>query len=627
MDANMKTLEQKQNVGNESENGKEQELFLKIEELNDAWNELNIKRHNLYNQKNSMDKQAAALNSEKIKQQTRLRKLKSSKAFVVFMLYFVAVMIGGAVLKYENTDYSANKSMLSSSHNEKINALDNSRDNMIQQINDLQEDIAKREEVLAQQKLANQQLSIKEELASQGGLSGVTDTVLTEENRKELDAYIASLNRYPTKRIQQKKIDDVYYYEVVQKYDLDKYRLSDSGNPVIYPGAIIRGDSLMQGSPDYSLVSQERTPITLTCSRGGSVQLEDVNYGTVKEAVAQLWNDAIHEYADKWEYALRYVRDEESLNMSLGIGVNGVGSVNFGISQKESTSTMAIIYTETFFTVATEPLSSATSYFQSGSDLEYLGNYEPAYVSSVDYGRMIIVLVTAEMSESELNAGLSATVKGVDIGVDIENIKKELKGTCKICSYGGDSAKTLQVVSDDERSGGLKGWWDDLINGKTSEISGYNQIITADDSYTNPVPLSYRLNYLSDNSSVPAVAIINDNIILKDTARLVTITLEGDLAGTFKLSDSADAIGYVVDTDQIQITKKGETSGEIQFVWDSSNPNHLTGTFNGTLVSLPLEEIPEGTKSREHEFYSGSGFFKKSTFLNIHISSAIYDMQ
>jgi len=48
--------------------------------------------------------------------------------------------------------------------------------------------------------------------------------------------------------------------------DLDQYRLCDPGNSVIYPGAILRGDTLMQGTLDYTLIAENRTPITISCS-------------------------------------------------------------------------------------------------------------------------------------------------------------------------------------------------------------------------------------------------------------------------------------------------------------------------------------------------------------------------
>lgn len=587
MDTNQNSVEQKQ-----------------IDELNNALDDITIARQSLFNKKNDIDQQVKALNREKKKQQKVLSRLES-KAYRIFMfIFFIVVPLIFVILVYAYRSYNEDKDALRMDYEEQISILDNSLNELMQQRNDL----------------------LKDQIVSQSEHSDTITTILTEDTRKELDAYIASLNRYPTQRVKQKELDGISYYEVVQKYDLGQYMLNDSSNSVIYPGAILRGDSLMQGTTNYALVSQERAPMTLVCSHNGNaVRLENISYGTVKEAVGQLWNKSDCKYAEKWEYSIHSIQNEEGLNLSLGIG-GGPFSSSIGVSQTENTSTIAIAFTETYFSVTAEPMSSATEYFQTGCDLKSLGSYEPAYVSSVDYGRRIVVLITTELSESEIKAKLAANIHGVDIGADIGYIKKEIDSNCKIYCYGGDSAKTSQVIDNDEDKGGIINWWNELIHGKPSDISGFNQMIATDDSLTNPVPLAYHLNYLSDNSSVPAVAIMNDNIILAKTARLVTLTLEGNLPGTFRISDSANAMGYVVNTNQIQITQKGETSGEIQFIWDSSNPASLTGFFNDSPFSCSLAELPEETDyvyplSTEEDFFSS-----ESTNVHIYISNAIYEI-
>lgn len=599
MDANQNNVDQKQ-----------------MGELNNALDDIAIARQSLFNKKKVIDQQVKTLNQEKRKQQRALLRLKSANVFKIIMFNLFAVILSCAILSYIDTRYIADKDALRLDYEEQISTLDDSLNDLMQQRNDLQD-------TLVQQEQAIRLGSLKDQVASQSEHSDAVATILTEDTRKELDTYIASLNRYPSQRVKQKEFDGVSYYEVVQKYDLGQYMLNDSGNPTIYPGAILRGDSLMQGTSNCALVSQERTPITLVCSHtGNSIRLENVSYGTVKEAVGQLWNKSNREYAEKWEYSIHSVQNEESLNVSLGIG-SGSFSSSLGVTQTETTSTIAITFTETYFSVAAEPMSSATQYFQTGCDLKSLGSYEPAYVSSVDYGRRIVVLVATELSESEIKSKLAANIYGVDISADIGYIKKEIDSNCKIYCYGGDSAKTLQAIGNDEGDGGLKKWWNELINGKSNDVNDLNQMIIADDSLINPVPLAYHLNYLSDNSSVPAVMIMSDNIILAETARLVTFTLEGNLPGVFRLSDSANAIGYVVNTNQIQITKKGKTSGEIQFIWDSSNPASLTGYFNDDQFSCSLADIPKET---DYKILLRTDDLFKSTNVHIYISDAIYEI-
>lgn len=469
----------------------------------------------------------------------------------------------------------------------------------------------------------------KESAVAESGQINVADTVLTAQNRKELDDYIASLDRYSDKRVERKIYNGNPYYEVVRRYDLVNYLLNDAGNATVYPGAVLRGDSLMQGTTLYTVLAQDRMPMTLTCSLGGnSIRLEDMSYGAVTQAVRQLWAESQSEDSQKWEYTVHYSRNEKGLKLSLGIEVGKAG-FDFGASHTETTSTAAINFTATYFSVVAEPTGSATQFFRDGYDLKNLGSYEPAYVSSVDYGKRLVVLVTTELSEDELNAKLGANIQGANISAAIGYIQKNIDSGCRIYAYGGDSAQNLQLL-DSKKQGGIKGWWDTLVNGDSDVIDDVSEVIAGDDSLKNPVPLAYHLNYLSDNSTVPAVAILSDNIILADNAKLVTLTLGGgknSVAGVFQLDDSASSIGYVVNEDQIRIDKKGNTSGNIQFIWDSSQAASLTGDFNGKhcsylLTAYSMEEEHTELLENISQFLS-----TRQTVLHIFISDAVYEIQ
>lgn len=611
------------------------ELQKRIDELDDDLDSIVAKKGVLQDKKAALEQQVQILNKEKRKQQRLLRQRKCSKGISIF-IFFLAIVIGiiGCIITIatfqlaDAQNVSASIDELKKDFQAKCSELDQLLEPLTQQRDELQDKIVQIQDEIAGQEadlLKQEADSLKAQIISYSDQLDVASTVLEENNRKELDAYIASLNRYPDKRVELKEHEGISYYEVAEKYDLGQYMLNDSGNAVIYPGAVLRGDSLMKGIENYSLVAENRALLTLVCSHGGnSIRLENVSYGTVQKAVEQLWEESNPEYSKNWEYTLHSAKNEEELNLSLGIGY-GPASASLGVSHTETTSSMAITFTETYFSIVAEPLSSATQYFQVGSDLKSLGDYEPAYVSSVDYGRRIVVMVTTDLSENELNAKLGANIKGVDIGADIGYIRKNIDSNCRIFCYGGDSAKTLQAI-DDEKSGGLKGWWDRLINGEATDVDGFNQMITADDSLVNPLPLAYHLNYLSDNSAVPATVIVNDNVILAKTAKLVTLSLEGNVEGTFQLSDSASAIGYVVDTDQIQITKKGNTSGKIQFIWDSSQPAALAASFNGSPVSYQLGALQTDTDNI-FCLATSSGIGEHSTYIHINISDAIYEIQ
>lgn len=629
MDTNEREFVQEQDISMVKEDASKElsedtdELQKKMDELDDELDEITVQKQNVQNKKAALDKKVQMLNKEKRKQQRGFRKLKRLKRTSVF--FFLLVAVGGAMV------WATWESYLQAEQNSEVNRekdskLEEALNPLMQQKEDLQDEIVQLQDEISKQenaKIKQEADSKKAKILSYSNKLNVESTLLTEENKDELDAYVASLRRYPDESVKLKEYEGISYYEVVQKYDLGQYMLSDSGNTAIYPGAVLRGDSLMKGTANYSLAALEQTPLTLVCSRGGnSVPLENISYGTVQKAVEQLWKDSNLEYSENWQYTLYSAQSEEELNFSLGVGYRGNGG-SLGVSHTETASTIAIAFTETYFSIAAEPLSSATKYFQTGSDLKGLGDYEPVYVSSVDYGRRIVVMATTELTEDELKAKLTANIRGVDIGADIGYIKKNIDSNCKIYCYGGDSAKTLQSI-DSDKSGGLKGWWDKLLNGEADNVDSFNQMITGDDSLINPLPLSYHLNYLSDNSAVPAAVIMNDNVILADTAKLVTISLEGNVAGTFRLSDAADAIGYVVDTDRIQITKKGNTSGEIQFIWDSSQTAALTAFFNDNPVSYQLSALQTET---DNIYCLDEAAFNRSTSIHINISDVVYEIQ
>lgn len=589
------------------------QLQREVDELDDALDKLAADRKALQERQLSLGKQIEKLKKDIKKHKRKLSGRNVLSVGTAFLRIIITVLLCvGLIYSIQSSitiaesNLSAGKDEILLNHYAKISVINESINDLTQQRNKL----------------------LKELIASRSDRLSVASTVLTEQNREELDDYVASLRRYPTKRLEQKRYEGVSYYQVAHRYDMDGYLLSDAGNSSVYPGAVLRGDSLMQGTTNYALIAQNRKPMTLTCSRGGnSIRLEDGSYGAVTHAVEQLWTESNPEYSQKWEYSVHSTQNEEELKLNLGISA-GVGSASLGVSHTDKTSTMAINFTETYFSIVAEPQTGATQYFQDGYDLKSLGDYEPAYVSSVDYGRRLVVLVTTELSEDELNAKLGANIRGVDIGAAIEYIKKNIDSNYRMCVYGGDSAKSLQLIDSNE-SGGIKGWWDKILTGKSDVIDDVGNAIAEDDSLINPVPLAYHLKYLSDNSAVPAAAILNEDIILAENAKLVTITLEGGdkaVPGVFRLDNSVGTIGYVLDKDWIRIAKKGETSGEIQFIWDSSRSASLIGYFNDKLVTFSLKELPTEADNIFELASKGSLFSTTKTDIHIYISDAVYEI-
>lgn len=338
--------------------------------------------------------------------------------------------------------------------------------------------------------------------------------------------YIASLYRHPESKIAKLSFMDKPYYLITDATRLDKYNLLDTTTNAIYPGAIIKGNSLFSGN-NYTVLEAERMPVDLISNEiGGTAKtVSNPNYSNITLALNQYAEAYTGDTSKEWTYELQSISSSRDLNVKLGVGIDKVASLDLVFGKSNQQSTVAVVYTQIYYTVSAEPKKSASGYFREGTDLKILGSYEPVYVSSVDYGRKIILLVSGELSEQELSAKVNGLIKGVQIGAAYENLKKDEQLDLQVMTYGG--ADMSSVLQSSDKSKGIVGelsewlWGGNDTEGITDRL---NDFLANKETRINPVPLSYRLKYLSDNAQVPAMYINEEDIALADSLQLVTLS-------------------------------------------------------------------------------------------------------
>lgn len=305
-------------------------------------------------------------------------------------------------------------------------------------------------------------------------------------------------------------------------YELSEYIIAGDGNTVIFPGAVLKGDSLFQGTADYTLLPLERNDMSLTSNQPGgySAQVENVNYQSVSEILNRCADKNEGQSAKEWNYYMQVIKSREELEANLGIQLpSNLAGMEFGDSEKMELSSVAVIFRQTYYTVSVEPKREAAEYFANVTDLAVFGEYEPAYVSSVDYGRMVVVLIQGNMSEEELSAKVSACIKIVDIEAGLTNIRTDASLTSNIFQFGGEQKDVGILTDTTEKTSGLAGWWNELLNGSKNRDTvetRINDFISTDAPAVNPVPIAYTLKYLSDNSYVPAMVILDREIAFEE---------------------------------------------------------------------------------------------------------------
>ncbi len=331
---------------------------------------------------------------------------------------------------------------------------------------------------------------------------------------ENINAYISALKRQELGR-NVTTLGKVSCITNTTGYELSEYIIAGDGNTVIFPGAVLKGDSLFHGTADYTLLPLERSSMSLTSNQAGGyqAQAENVNYQEISEILNRCAEKNEGQSAQKWNYYMQTIKSREELEANLGIQfpLNWAG-VEFEHDEKTEWSSVAVVYRQIYYTVSVEPKKNASEYFQNEVDLKAFGEYEPAYVSSVDYGRMVALLIQGDMSEEELGAKVSACVKGVSIEAGLTNICTDTSLTSNIYQCGGEQKDVGMIMDTPEKTSDLAAKWNELWNGSESSDtieSRINDFISTDAPAVNPVPIAYTLKYLTDNSYVPAMVILD----------------------------------------------------------------------------------------------------------------------
>ena len=379
--------------------------------------------------------------------------------------------------------------------------------------------------------LANYEMEL-EDIILQSREEQVKSCLVSPENSTKVDEYIKALYRYTESKIELDTFNDESYYLIKDYIMLDKYNLTDSTNNTIYPGAILKGDSLFKG--DYTVVPVEQMPIVLMSNQlNGEVEtIIEPNYSNVSIALNQYINNYAGDISKEWSYQLLETSTSQEMNLSLGVGMKN-NSLGVNASSTNKKSQMAIVYSQIYYTVSAEPKSNAFDYFKDGVDLKILGGYEPAYVSSVDYGRKIILIISSDLSQKELAAKLNANIKGVDLAMGMTNVLKDESLECEILAYGGEDISSIlgNPNSNIGLVGEIKSWvWgdEDRKNEKTI-LDRVNNIIANGNKLINPVPISYDLKYLSDNAPVPTMCINSEKIMIAEDTQFIALSSKEEI--------------------------------------------------------------------------------------------------
>ncbi len=280
---------------------------------------------------------------------------------------------------------------------------------------------------------------------------------------------------------------------------------------VVYPGALVVGNrDMLDGSPQPLQISKAPTKIRVELpgiGARGNITVDNPNYQNTQariDEVLEYWNAEVAPQgyaidADSYfEKTTAYSREQMSLE--LGVSAEWAGGSSFD-SQFDYTQTTekrvaSLLYRQVYYDVVMETPDSPASVFGRDVDAATVRSVisddsPPAYVSSVQYGRIIMIrMETSDTStEANLEAVLDYATKAksatVDVNATYDRIIKQ--STFNVVTIGGNAQTATEVITGSSVEDGE---------------GGLHYVIAQGSLYSreNPgAPIGYTIKYLKDN--------------------------------------------------------------------------------------------------------------------------------
>ncbi len=257
----------------------------------------------------------------------------------------------------------------------------------------------------------------------------------------------------------------------------------------IYLGSVIQG-KYWHGDGDLTSIGDfSRAPLTITLkdvilTNGNSVTVEDPNNANVTDAFNQLISSEYSgDISANYTFNKTEAHTKNQVGLELGFKPTWLGdmfNIELGIENTFETNTIVVYFKQVYYTAEVDLPGNPSGFFTDDVDLEGLktkitSDNPAGYISSIDYGRVIMAKVTSANSTDDISAaiGLAFEALSINIGGHYEDVLNDCDFECKI--LGGTSGTVVQNAQ------GVI----DLINEGMSPTS-----------LTAAKPISYQVNYL-----------------------------------------------------------------------------------------------------------------------------------
>lgn len=282
----------------------------------------------------------------------------------------------------------------------------------------------------------------------------------------------------------------------------------------LWLGTLLQGNGYVNGLGSLKeLPISQRVPLVIWIDLFGtnvSRRIPDPSGATVQEAIGALITEAKSRNTP-WGSSISYQNREnlstDEFTLKAGLSVKYMAAdvkTKLDINQKADEKTVRAYFIQKAFTVSmvTPPTPAdffSTDFTKAALDeqvqLARIGPENlPVYVSSITFGRILMVSITARASTSDISAALDATYKGaaIEANANLDGRSKRIlnEATINVASIGGNDAAIVGL----SKSGDLYKYFD------------------IDSDLAVMKPLSNQVDNMGDGSAARFTETINYNL-------------------------------------------------------------------------------------------------------------------
>ncbi len=273
----------------------------------------------------------------------------------------------------------------------------------------------------------------------------------------------------------------------------------------IWPGSIIHADSkLVDGKPSAIVGGDiKRKPVEISVDLNNNTQppatVENPTQGTVQAAINTMvtnWLNSGNSAAAKVKNTSSMVYSEKQVEADLGIkDADDKFGVDLQAISEGRKQEMLVVFDQIYYTARIDSLTISDLVVDSGADAVTVDDLKAngvdesnpglAAVTSVSYGRKIVVRFSTESTSSDVAAAWNASILGNEIKNEGKYKSVMDNTTFSVYAYGGSTGTAGELIQS------------------TKDISKVNEIIAKDINFNKnsaATLLSYSTHFLDDGS-------------------------------------------------------------------------------------------------------------------------------